>query len=285
MDNTNATLQSTEARLAPFTLACSTTCAIGGAVLLACSAVVSPLWVVCLAVWLALSGSNARFMLVHDRPSVGMVPVAIVSLGPAALANLLAGTSYMMTALDACLLCVASLGAVIFGSLFARMHAAYAHARPIARDAVIIVLGGATKDGAPKRTLTLRLDKATQVADERSDATLILTGGPTDQPGDTEADVMYRYFVSQGTRTEQMLREPTATNTEQNIERSLELVRERSLRGQLCVLSSDYHLYRALAIGDQLGIALVPIAAPTPSSGKLQQWSREALTILWDRMR
>ena len=75
----------------------------------------------------------------------------------------------------------------------------------------------------------------------------------------------------------------TARNTRENIERSCELLDACAFGGQRCVVTSDYHLLRALFEAQQVGVALVPIAAPTPPGTALQQWCREVLTILAGR--
>ena len=284
MSHNGGTLESTERRLAPITLACVVACAAVGATLLALSAnVASPLWVTCLALWLALTGFNAWYLLGHNRPSVGMAPVAAVSLGPAALAHAVSNPGGAIAVLDAILMGGAALIAVTFCAMFARMRATYSPAAPVADDAVVIVLGGAVRDGRPRPTLARRLNKAAAIAQQHPNVTLVLTGGPTRDGRTTEADIMARYLTQQGIRPEQMVLEPTAINTKQNLLNSLELIREQGLGGQLCVLSSDYHLYRAVRLGARLGVRLVPIASATSAQSRLQQWSREVLTILAGR--
>jgi uncharacterized SAM-binding protein YcdF (DUF218 family) len=94
---------------------------------------------------------------------------------------------------------------------------------------------------------------------------------------------MARYLQEHGVMRKRILLEPTARNTRENIARSSELLDDRGFCGQRCVVSSDYHLYRALRDGRSLGIDLCPVAAPTPSGSVPQQWCREVLTILFGR--
>ncbi|MBP3885444.1 MAG: YdcF family protein, partial [Olsenella sp.] len=145
----------------------------------------------------------------------------------------------------------------------------------------------------------------------------ILSGGAlhstdAENDGSTEADVMRTYLLERGVPSEKIVLERRATNTWQNIEYSLALAkglghsegmpegasegtatraskcagtRPQSAREarQLCVVSNDYHLYRAIRCGGALGVALVGCGARTPLRSWPQQWCREVLTILAGR--
>ena len=108
---------------------------------------------------------------------------------------------------------------------------------------------------------------------------VVVTGGPTPDGSTTEAHEMARYLHEHGVGRACVLLEPTARNTRENIARSTELLDERGFSGQRCVVSSDYHLYRALRETRHLGQDLTPIAAPTPRASVAQQWCREVLTV------
>jgi uncharacterized SAM-binding protein YcdF (DUF218 family) len=164
--------------------------------------------------------------------------------------------------------------------LFIRMRATYAHSPVIQNDAIVIVLGGALKHGKPCKTLALRLGTAARVWQDHPSATFVLTGGVPAGETLSEADAMARYMIELGVSQRNLLLETRARNTKQNLSLSLELIQSERRSGQLCVLSSNYHLYRAVRTGKSLGVDLVPIPAPTPRGSMLQQWCREALTIM-----
>lgn len=282
MHNEGGTLQATESRLAPMTLALTLACALLGATPLALSLPsATAAWGACLVAWLLLSLSNVDYLMRHELPTVGMVPVAAMSLGPAGCSVLVTGgMPSWLVGMGVVLVCVGVLVDVVLCACFVRMRCAYAARADVADDAAIIVLGGMVRDGKPKETLALRLDKAACVLHDHPQARLVLSGGRTRGQGQTEADAMAAYLVEKGVGESRVLLERDAQNTRENLERSEALLRERGIGTQRCVLSSDYHLYRALHLGNQLGMSLTPIAAPTPLRGRLQQWSREALTIL-----
>ena len=278
-----STLVGVEKRLAPIVLGVCALCAVIGLLSLVYALPHAPsgLFAPCALAWLIPTGSNIIYALKHSRPSVGMIPPSLVSLGPATLPGILApgdlgATSALLFA--ACAVATGTALAMIV--LFCRMRATYAHSPAIPNDAVIIVLGGAIKQGKPCKTLALRLNTAVRVWQEHPSAHFVLTGGVPAGEELSEADIMARYMCDCGVPQHNLLIENQARNTVQNLKLSLQLIQDEQLEGQLCVLSSNYHLYRAVRAGKTLGVELVPIPAPTPRGSMLQQWCREALTIL-----
>ena len=166
---------------------------------------------------------------------------------------------------------------------FVRIRSAYRTHPHIAPDAALVVLGGAIRNGRPCATLAARLDVAARHWHESEARTIVVTGGPAPGQGMTEAQSMARYLQEHGVNHNSILLEQEALNTQQNIAHSCQLLHEQGFAGQLCVVSSDYHLWRARRDARVQGIELTGIAAPTPWMGRLQQWSREALTIMSGR--
>lgn len=276
MSDRTSTLTHTEKILSPFVALVLCACVLAGIAML--HERPQP---VLLALWLALTGSNAFFLAQHRRLSVGMVPPAIASLAPAAASALL-GTSQTGAMRITCLVALVVSCSIIalFAFWFARLRMAYQREATVADDANIIVLGGAVVNGEPRPTLARRLNVAFELCAEHPQRTLVLTGGPLHNEPGTEAEAMERYLRRKGIPKQQMLMEQRARNTRENIAYSCNLLDQAGHTGQRCVLTSEYHLYRAVREGRMQGVELVPIAAPTPLSGRLQQWCREVLTIL-----
>ncbi len=247
----SSSLVSTELRLAPVVLGVHYGCLLVG--LIRC--VARPARAL---VWLPLSALNVAYLHEHDRPSVGMVPVSVASLG----------------------LVPAAVTTALFGAWFVRIRSVYSMRAVHKSHAVVIVLGGAIKDGKPCRTLANRLNAAATLWHKDPSITLILTGGPVLGEGKTEAECMADWLCAKGVQQTSLVLEEQARNTRENIRNSVKLARRRGLDGQLCVLSSDYHLYRAVAQGREAGVDLLPIPAKTPFPSRLQQWCREVLTIM-----
>lgn len=282
MQKATSTLLGTEVRLAPVTLGCTALCAFVGMALLASGMVPQIGWILCTICWALLTFSNIFYLVRHPHPTVGMIPVSVVSMGPCALAALLSpSTVAMLRGVCVALLVLAIGVTLLLATLFWRMRSAYAETScHVDDDAVVIVLGGALTDDKPAPTLALRLDVAKELYDRHPRITLVLSGGPSSNSTLSEAQAMARYLLDRGVQQGRLVLECKARNTRENITRSLELVGYPTNEAQLCVITSDYHLYRAVSAGRQAGVLLTPIPAPTPMPGRLQQWCREVLTIL-----
>ncbi len=290
-DANESTLIGSENRFAPAVLVIHYVCMIAGLLLLSYAVLNSPpqAWIPCAILWLAPTVSNVAYLPMHERPTVGMVPVSIASLDIAALAVIFAQSiSLVVVLLLAVVVGIAILTCAFFAWWFRRLRRAYVHAPAPKADAILIVLGGLVKDGKPCKTLALRLQTARALAVRHPNTLLVLTGGTQSGEKRSEAEVMCDYLAKHDVPVHQMLLEGQARNTRQNIEFSMALLQKKGrATQQVCVVSSDYHLYRALDEARKLGFELVPIAAPTPRAGRLQQWCREVLTIvsqrLWNR--
>ena len=247
------------------------------------------LWVACTLAFATTHASNVTYLARHSgRPTIGMMPVAVASAGAAA-APLAASATGAAAPLRACAIVTLALGVAcvaVFGRLFAKMRATYANAPAPGEKSVLIVLGAAVRGGRPCQTLARRLDVAASLLLGHPDRVAVLSGGASAaRPCEpTEAEAMARYLRELGVPEAQLLLEPRAANTRQNMSFSLEVVRKAGLaKRQPCVVSNDYHLWRALRCARRQGVTLVPVAARTPRVSALQQWCREALTILAGR--
>lgn len=290
-----STLEGSERRWRPVVYAvCAASLALGVAFLAMALPAGAPrpgtfLWVACALAFAASCASNAAYLARHPgRPTIGMAPVAVASAGAAAapLATSATVASPPLRVLAVAALALGIACAAVFGYVFARMRAAYANAPAPGEKSVLIVLGAAVRDGRPCQTLARRLDVAASLLLGHPGRVAVLSGGVSaTRPGEpTEAEAMSRYLQDRGVPTTQLLLEPRAANTRQNVSFSLEALRDAGLAGrQLCVVSNDYHLWRALRCAQRQGVTLVPVAARTPRASAPQQWCREALTILAGR--
>ena len=242
-------------------------------------------WSAVLLCWALPTASNLRYAVSHRRANIGMMPLAMASLaGPAALALVFGEVGVIVRVVLWAILIGSCATIAILAVWFRRFRAMGSNAHAIQHDAIIVVLGGTIRDGKPCLTLQIRLDEALRLWQESPERKLLLTGGLVRGETRTEADYMAEYLVERGVPSTSLLLERKARDTRQNIRLSLELLREASPSGelpdeQLCVLTNDYHLYRAVAEGRAEGVELTPISCPTPPTSRLQQWSREVLAM------
>ena len=256
------------------------------AVLLACSFPHACMlcWLACSVPALALTLSNLHYLRSHALPTVGMIPVALFSLIPALTSVLLAGgvgPAVRAACLAATIPLLLLLGAFVLW--FWRLRTTYSLRPDVSPTATIIVLGGAIKRGRPCETLARRLDVTVRLMREAPGRMALVTGGPTPNGSTTEAHEMAVYLKEHGIDPARIMLEPTARNTSENLKRSFELLDQAGIDSQICVVSSDYHLWRATREARTLGRDLTPIAAPTPAASVPQQWCREVLTIWFGR--
>ena len=229
-----------------------------------------------------LTSSNI-ICLVTNGPAIGEMPVAAMALGPAALSAMLASEPGSLVWWAFLLLAVPCLVVCDVFLLWAiRLMRAASKTSDVEGDAVIIVLGGLVRNGQPVPTVRERLRVAAELWRESPKRLLLLTGGPTPDGASTEAQVMASCLkLEEGVPQEALLLEPNAINTQQNLRNARQLIDQKGLTGrQICVVSSDYHLYRALALARNEGIEALGIPAPVPFRSRLQQWCREVLVIL-----
>ena len=141
----------------------------------------------------------------------------------------------------------------------------------------IIVLGCETFYGQPGRVLTTRLEKAAQIAQRDLEECIVVSGK-------TEAESMAAWLIDHGVAQHRILLEPTATSTNENLERSLALLVDHghgfpTKEQPLTVITSDYHKFRTEVWAWHLGIAVTVITALTPSPYRQQDFSRELFAL------
>ncbi len=173
----------------------------------------------------------------------------------------------------------------------------------------LIVLGAKVKEEGISNSLKMRLDKAIEYSQMNPGTVLILSGGQgRDEPA-SEAETMYHYLVYNGVPKEQLVLEAASTSTVENIAYS-KLVIERLERKkreekqmlpqvippgpflqveekplQVGVLTSSFHVFRAVSIAEKWGLPNVHgIAAKSDIILFPHLCVRECAAILKDKL-
>lgn len=145
---------------------------------------------------------------------------------------------------------------------------------PRRRDFDYVIILGAGLIGGEKisRLLSQRLDKAIEVW--RKDPTppvMIPSGGQGTDESLPEARAMAAYLVSHGIPEEKILAEPRSRTTSENLKFSRELIRsdisgnnpmQVSGSPYVAIVTSNYHVYRALRYARRSGFTATGIGAP-----------------------
>ncbi len=130
----------------------------------------------------------------------------------------------------------------------------------------IIVLGAKTlPDGGLTATLQGRVDAAAEGWRRGLAPWLILCGGAPEAGSVSEAAAMRGALARAGVPEDAMLLDEDSRDTLENMDRAAKIMRARGWKSAV-VVTSDYHVARALRIARDAGIAAQGLASPSPES-------------------
>ena len=128
----------------------------------------------------------------------------------------------------------------------------------------LVILGAGVNGTRPSLSLETRLEAALSYLAQKPDIPIVVSG--SQGPGEeiSEARCMADWLMDHGIPEERIILEEQADNTEENIAFSQELLADKGidLTGNIAVVSSDYHLFRASLLWGTAG--MVPVAAHLP---------------------
>ena len=174
------------------------------------------------------------------------------------------------------LLALIGLGALLFLGLFAYVCIAEKSVPQPGPTDVMIVLGAQVKpDGTPSVQLEYRLERALE-AYRACPQTIICCGGRAGQEPAPEGDVMRAWRIASGAPQGDVLAETASGNTRQNIRNALALLPRTP--DSVLIVTSDYHLPRALMIARDMGLNVQGAAGRTLPEYWLKNHLRETLS-------
>ncbi|MDY3859267.1 MAG: YdcF family protein [Candidatus Limivicinus sp.] len=150
----------------------------------------------------------------------------------------------------------------------------------------LIVLGAAVHGDSPSLALTHRLEGALDYLNRHPDSVAIVSGGRGKGENITEAECMRRWLLNHEVDSGRIICEDKATSTMENLLFSFDIIRSLgdAPDGNVALLSSSYHLYRAKCMAEQLGVKAAGVAGnPGYPVYMLNCFIREAfgVTHLW----
>lgn len=150
----------------------------------------------------------------------------------------------------------------------------------------IVVLGAAVYGDEASPSLLRRVNGAADYLFEYPDSIAIVSGGQGKGENITEAKCMYDTLVSYGIDESRIIMEDKATSTMENLKFSYDIIRKLGddPNGNVAIVSTSYHLYRAKEMSKLLGVEAVGVAGHKGNPiATLNFYIREAfgVTHLW----
>ena len=146
----------------------------------------------------------------------------------------------------------------------------------------IIVLGAGVIGTRVTPLLAARIDKGIELLHDNPDAVLIMSGGQGPGEDIAEGEAMARYAEQKGVDMGKIIVEGKSTSTEENLLFSRGLMsRDRS---RVIVVTTAYHVFRALLLAKQQGLKCIGFGAKTKWYFTLNALIREFvgyLSLAW----
>ena len=151
------------------------------------------------------------------------------------------------------------------------------HLPPVRESDVIIVLGAQVKsDGTPSVALERRLTLALEIYQTQVQSVIVCGAHGGDEPA-TEASVMRAWLLERGVLPEHVFEEPQSFNTRENLENAKKIMEQNGLSRAL-VITSDYHVARALALCRDVGIEATGKGSPSKVEYFVKNHLREGVS-------
>lgn len=173
---------------------------------------------------------------------------------------------------------VVTLGALAFAVLFGLlMYRENSVPRPGPVNAMIVLGAQVNPDGSPSVQLEWRLSAALDVY-KTQHIPMVVTGAQGEDEPRTEASVMADWLVARGVPREDIRLEESSMNTKENIKNAMAYMPGVK---DVLIVTSDYHLPRALQIARDLGLNPSGIGSPIKPEYWLKNHFRE--TLAWGK--
>ena len=149
----------------------------------------------------------------------------------------------------------------------------------------VIVLGARTDGYDISDTLRLRLDEAINYYNKNQSVNIIVSGGIGKGETISEASAMKKYLVENSVKSNNIIKENRAKTTLENIVYSIDIIEKLDLSKEVMIVTSDYHLFRAMTIGEILGLDTSGLCYESSISNKLYYMVREYPSVIIDLFR
>lgn len=172
-----------------------------------------------------------------------------------------------------------TLGMLAFVGLFGHLlYKEYTLPQPGTYSAIVVLGAQVNPDGSPSVQLEWRLNKALEMY-KAQPMQIVVTGAQgADEPA-TEASVMAAWLIARGVQPEHVLMDDTSFNTKENLANAVKLLSRSTV--DLLIVTSDYHLPRALQIARDMGLNPSGVGSPIKPEYWVKNHFRE--TLAWGK--
>ena len=147
------------------------------------------------------------------------------------------------------------------------------------RDAdYIIVLGSGIIGKKVPPLLAARIERGLNLLKKNPKALLIMSGGQGAGEEIPESEAMYKYAISKGAYSKRIIMETRSVSTKENLLFSRQLIKRENPK--IIIVTTAYHVFRALILAKQNGIRCVGFGAKTKWYFTLNALIREFVGFL-----
>jgi len=148
-------------------------------------------------------------------------------------------------------------------------------------DVVIVLGAGLRADNEVSPHLARRLLAAIEYFNQNPDALIIVTGGLGAGRDITEAEAMERFLTARGVPPERIIQENRSTSTYENLVFAKDILEGYFPEGFRAVLvTSDFHIYRATRMAQDIGLTVNRRGAHTPWGTVPVNYLREITAVM-----
>ena len=144
-------------------------------------------------------------------------------------------------------------------------------------DAIIVLGAQILQNGKPNTQLEWRLDSALAAWQQKQVPVVVCGAQGKDEPM-PEAEAMKSYLSEHGVPEKLILTDPDSFNTNQNLRNAGSLLRKLEGIQKVLIVTSDYHLPRAMALAGDQGFRASGLGSPCKPEYWLKNHAREALS-------
>nr|MBQ6241918.1 YdcF family protein [Lachnospiraceae bacterium] len=151
---------------------------------------------------------------------------------------------------------------------------------PRQEEGTVVILGCGVRGTVPSLMLQTRIDAAADYLTAHPGLTAICSGGQGRGESISEGECIYRELTARGIAAERLRVEDRSSNTEENLRFSAEIIEKEGLSPRLILISSEYHLYRAVLKAQRQGREADTVPAHTPLRLLPTYFLRECLGVV-----